>query len=101
MFALMNTNNIIHDLDPKVLRRYLEAREIIDEKADRILNISLILGLLKHCSDDTVQVDAQAFAFFADMINSDICDIVEALNDFIYVLDVTGILSELDRGKIH
>lgn len=91
---LMKTNTPIKGIDSKVLYRYLEARKVIDERADRISNVSRMLSLLEYCGDDTVPVSGHALAFFSDMINSDVCKIIESLDDFIYILDAESVLNK-------
>ena len=73
-------------IDAKTLERYLEARKVIGKHADRIVAVSHLLGLLKHC-DDTIEVSPSAIAEVADMIDQDICSIIETLDEFIHVLD--------------
>ena len=79
-------NNSIEGIDPEVLQRYLEARREITKRADRIVAVSHLLGLLRHC-DGTVEVDPSALAVVADLVDSDICAIQERLDEFIYVVD--------------
>ena len=45
----------IKGMDRETLKRYLEARKAIAKKADRIIAVVHLLGLLKHCGDDTVE----------------------------------------------
>ncbi len=92
----MKTNSLIKGIDSKTLHRYLKARKVIGERADRILNISRMFSLVKHCGDDTLPISTHALAFFFDMINSDVCKIIESLDDFIYILDAESVLNELD-----
>jgi hypothetical protein len=77
----------IKGIDTNMLRRYLDTRKTIAKKADRIVALSHVLSLLKHCPDDTVPVSPAALASCAEMINSDLCGIVEALDDFIFPTD--------------
>lgn len=90
----MKAKNPTKGIDSKTLRRYLEARKVIDERADRISNVSRMLSLVEHCGDDTVPVSVHALAFFSDMINSDVCKIIESLDDFIYILDAESVLNK-------
>lgn len=91
----MNTNNSTKGIDLKALRRYLEAREIIDERAEKIINVSHMMSLLKYCDEDTVPVSPHALAYFSDMIYSEICKITETLDNFVYILEAKKVLNEL------
>ena len=77
----------IEGMDRRTLKRYLEARKAIAKKADRIVAVSHLLYLLKHCGDDTVEVSANALGTVGDMLDADICGIQEILDGFVYVLD--------------
>jgi hypothetical protein len=79
--------NVVPGVDRPTLKRYLDARKAISKRATHITNVSHILMLLEHCDDDVIPVCPQVLAEFADMINSDICSILEQLDQFIYVLD--------------
>ncbi len=89
--------NVVPGVDHPTLRRYLETRKAIAKRADRIGNLTYILSLLEHCDQDTIPVSPQVLASLADQINSDICGIVECLDEFIYILDAEKTLS--DSGK--
>lgn len=96
MFCFMSMKEITKGIDSKTLRRYMEARKAIAERADRISNVSHMLSLLKYCDEDTVPVSVHSLAFFSNMINLDICQILESLDDFIHILDAETILSDSD-----
>lgn len=81
-------------INADMLRRYLDMRDAIAEKAERIIALSHVLSLLKHCPDDTVPMSPSALASCAEMINSDLCDIVDALDDFIFPTDAEAALDE-------
>jgi len=74
-------------INADMLRRYLDTRATIAKKAERIVALSHVLSLLKHCPDDTVPMSPTALAACAEMINSDLCGIVEALDDLIFPTD--------------
>lgn len=84
----------IDQIDPELLRRYLQTRKAIAVRANNIGDITHILSLLQHCGGDVIPVDPQVLASFADRINSDTCAIIEALDDFIYILDAEKQLEE-------
>lgn len=77
----------VDGIDSKMLRRYLETRKTIAGKADRIIALSHLLSLLKQCGENTIPVSPSALAVCAEMIDSDLCGIVEALDDFIFPSD--------------
>jgi hypothetical protein len=86
--------NPVKGVDTKTMRRYLEARKTIARKADRIVAVTHVLSLLKHCGDDTVPVSPTALANCADLIESEMCAILEYLDDFIFPTDAEAALDE-------
>lgn len=70
-----------------MLRRYLETRKVVAKRTNRISGISHLLSLLKHCGDDTIPVSPTALANCADQIESELCGILEDLDDFIFLTD--------------
>jgi len=74
-------------IDAKMLRRYLETRKTIAKKADRIVAVAHVLSLLKHCGENTIPVSPDALANCADQIDSELCGILECLDDFIFPTD--------------
>lgn len=80
-----------------MLRRYLETRKDIAKRADRISAIAHLMGLLRHCGDDTVPVSPTALANCANLIDSEICSILEYLDDFIFPTDAEATLDEPKR----
>jgi hypothetical protein len=87
----------IKGIDAKMLRRYLETRKTIARKADRIIAVTHVLSLMKHCGDDTVPVSPTALANCANLIDSEICGILEYLDDFIFPTDAEAALDEPER----
>ena len=53
--------------------------------------------LLRYCGDETVSVSPHALAYFSEMINYDICKIIESLDNFIFILDAESIVKEADK----
>ena len=90
----MSSNNPTKGIDTITLRRYLEARKVIDERVDRISNVTHLLSLLKYCGENTVPVSPHALASMAEMVYSDTCKIIETLDDFIYITDAEMVLKE-------
>ena len=87
----------VKGIDAKMLRRYLETRKTIAKKANRIIAVAHLLSLMKHCGDDTVPVSPTALADCADLIDSEICSILEYLDDFIFPTDAEAVLDEPDH----
>jgi hypothetical protein len=83
----MKTKHSVKGIDARMLRRYLETRKDIAKRSDRISALAHLMGLLRHCGDDTVPVSPHALAVTAQMIDSDTCGIVESLDDFIFLTD--------------
>jgi len=73
--------------DAKGPQSYLETRKAIAPRAERITALVRILQLLKHCPEDTLAVNPEALALWAQMIDSDLCAIIECLDDFIFPTD--------------
>lgn len=87
----------IKGIDAKMLRRYMDTRKTIAKKADRIVAVTHVLSLMKHYGDDTVPVSPTALANCADLIESEICGIIEYLDDFIFPTDAEAALDEPER----
>ena len=87
----------IKGIDANMLRRYLETRKVIAKRTDRISSISHLLSLLKHCGDDTVPVSPSALANCAGQIESELCGILEDLDDFIFPTDAEAIVDPADE----
>lgn len=81
-------------IDREVLERYLETRKVIAGHAERVVTLSHLLGLLRHCAADSVEVSPSALAAVADLIDSDICSIQETLDDFIYPVEAEEVVEE-------
>ncbi len=74
-------------IEPLLLEKYRRARKHIAPRAERITALVRILQLLKHCPEDTLAVNPEALALWAQMIDSDLCAIIECLDDFIFPTD--------------
>jgi hypothetical protein len=77
----------VKGIDARMLRRYLDTRKTIAKKADRIVAVAHLLNLMKNCPDDTVPVSPSALANCAGLIESELCSILEYLDDFIFPTD--------------
>jgi len=79
--------NTIENITPDVLHRYLDARQKIDAEANSIFSITSILALLVTCGDDTLEVDPTALGKLNQTLNTNILNIWEILDDFIYIVE--------------
>lgn len=64
------------------------------KRADRTTALVHLLGLLKHCPDDVIEVSPSVLAKVADMIDFDINVILESLDEFIFQGDAEAVLDE-------
>ena len=78
----------------EMLQRYVEMRRKIGVEADAIQGITSMLALLEHCGDDCHDFDPVALGHINRMMNTNILNIRETLDDFIYIVHAQ---SELDR----
>ena len=79
-------------VDREVLEKYVQIRKTIAKRADRIVALAHLLGLLRHC-DGEIEVDPSSLAMVGDLIDSDICSILEMLDDFIYIVEAEEVLA--------
>ena len=86
----------VKGIDAKMLQRYLTTRKVIAMRADRIIAVSHLLSLLKHCGDDTIPVSPSALANCADLIDSEVCGILESLDFFIFPTDAEALVEDQD-----
>jgi hypothetical protein len=83
----------LEKIDKEVLERYVETRNTIAKRSDRIVALSHMLNLLRHC-DGEIEVDPSSLAVVGDLVDSDICSILEMLDAFIYVVEAEAVLGE-------
>lgn len=84
------------DMSFELLQRYVEMRRRVDVEANSIYSITSMLALLETCGDDRVDVDPLALGKINHMLNTNILNIWEILDDFIYLVHAR---SELERLK--
>ena len=87
----LKSGMLIH---PDDLERYLEMRNAVTKRVDRIVAVAHLLSLLRHCGDDTVEVSPSAIAVVADLVDQDACGIQESLDEFIFQGDAESALPE-------
>jgi hypothetical protein len=81
-------------MHPADLERYVEVRNTVTKHVDRIIALAHLLGLLKHCPDDTIEVRPSALAVVADLVDADACGIQESLDEFLFPGDAEAALTE-------
>ena len=93
----MNTEiSKISGISSKLLHRYVEMRRLIDVEAYTIHNITSLLALLETCGDDKINVDPVALGNINQMLNTNILNIREILDDFIYIVQAKSELEQLE-----
>jgi len=76
----------IKGIPPDLLHRYIEMRHKLDAEANSIFAMTSMLALFDKCGDDRIEVDPVALAKVHQMLNSNILNIWEILDDFIYLV---------------
>jgi hypothetical protein len=76
----------IEEIPPDLLHRYVEMRHKLDAEASSIFNITSMLALFDNCGDDKLEVDPVALGKLNQTLNSNILNIWEILDDFIYLV---------------
>lgn len=82
----------LEKIDREVLKRYVEMRQEVTKRVDRVVAVSHLLSLLKGC-DGMIKVDAGTMAEVGDQIDDNVCGIQELLDDFIYLVDAEEVLA--------
>lgn len=76
----------IKGISREMLQRYVQMRRKIDVDADVIQGITSMLALLGNCGDDCPDFDPVALGQVNRMMNTNILNIRETLDDFIYIV---------------
>lgn len=87
----------IEGVSNKVLHRYVEMRQRIDIEANSIYAVTSLIALLEGCGDDTLNIDPVALGKIHQILNTNILNIWEILDDFIYIVQAKLELEELDK----
>lgn len=83
----------IEGISAPMLKKYVTMRKGVGEKAQHAGNLAYILSLLEHCDEDMIPVDPKVLAAFADEINSDVCSMLEQLDEFIFIVNAEQALA--------
>ena len=84
-------------IPPDLLQRYVEMRHKLDVEANSIFAMTSMLALFDKCGDDIIEVDPVALAKIHQMLNTNILNIWEILDDFIYLVQAKSELSKLEH----
>jgi hypothetical protein len=76
----------IKGISREMLQSYVGMRQKIDIDADAIQSITSMLALLENCGDDCSDFDPVALGQVNRMMNTNILNIRETLDDFIYIV---------------
>jgi len=86
----------IEGIPPDLFHRYVKMRHKLDEQASSIEGITSMLARFDKCGDDTIDVDPVALAKIHKMLNTNILNIWEILDDFIYLVRAKSELEKLE-----
>ncbi|MDF7826985.1 hypothetical protein P4B35_23375 [Pontiellaceae bacterium B12227] len=81
-------------IHPDDLQRYVEMRKQLSKRADRSIALMHLLGLLQYCDEPAIEVDPQALAVVADLVDADVTSIQELLDDWLYIVDAEAALTD-------
>jgi len=87
----------IKGISTELLHRYVEMRRRIEREANAIHSITSMLALLETCGDDRIDVDPVALGKINKMLNTNILNIWEILDDFIYIVQAESELERLEK----
>ena len=86
----------IKGIPPDLLHRYVEIRHKLDVEANSIFAMTSMIALFDKCGDDTIEVDPVALAKIHQMLNTNILNIWEILDDFIYLVQAKLELKQME-----
>lgn len=87
---------MINGMDPEAVRRYAAARKRIDESADLICSVSLILSVFEEWPDDRIEISPFALGKLGDLVNRHACRILSELEDFATASEARDLVAKLD-----
>ncbi len=86
----------IGGISSELLHRYVEMRRRIDVEANTIHSITSMLVHFEACGDDKINVDPVTLGKINQMLNTNILNIWEILDDFIYIVQAKLELEQLE-----
>lgn len=89
----------LEGLSTEWLQRYVETRRRIDLEANSIFAVTSLIALLEGCGDDTLNIDPVALGKIHQTLNTNILNIWEILDDFIYIVQAQSVLADHELLK--
>ena len=89
--------SILEELSPDVLYNYVAMRQRIDVEANSIYSITSMMALIETCGDDKAEVDPIALGKINQILHTNILNIWEIMDDFIYIVQAKLELEKLKK----
>jgi len=94
----MNTEfSKLEGISTECLQRYVETRRRIDIEANSIFAVTSLIALLEGCGDDTLNIDPVALGKIHQTLNTNILNIWEILDDFIYIVQARTLIEGMEK----
>lgn len=87
----------LEGLSTEWLQRYVETRDKIDKEANSIYAVTSLIALLESCGDDTLNLDPVALGKIHKILNTNILNIWEILDDFIYIVQAQMLIEGMEK----
>ena len=87
----------LEGLNTEWLQRYIETRDKIDIEANSIYAVTSLIALLEGCGDDTLNLDPVALGKIHQILNTNILNIWEILDDFIYIVQARMLIEGMEK----
>lgn len=85
------------EINPQILRQYVEMRARIDAEGETIYSLANLLGLsLRRCEEESLKIDPIALGHIQQIIERSMLKIWSALDDFIGLADAKLALDTLE-----
>ncbi len=86
----------IAGISPELLHRYVEMRRKVADETETIHSITSMLALFETSGDEKMVVDPVALGKINQILNTNILNIWEILDDFIYIVQAELELEKLE-----
>lgn len=90
--------NTIEGVSNKMLKKYVTMRQKVDIEAKTIQSFTNLLALFQLFEDDTIEVEPISLGYSYSLIERSILNIVDLLDDFIYIVEASDILDDLENS---
>ena len=87
----------ISGISSEWIQRYVETRDRIDIEANSIYAVTSLIALLESCGDDTLNLDPVALGKIHQTLNTNILNIWEILDDFIYIVQARMLIEGMEK----